>query len=107
MNSRFRRLSLAMRSYFSSLKLLLPSVFGFNRLNLAQSAHMPLFLGERSIQIRIYQVLRQGDPNDTRSQDENVHIIMLHALVSRVRVMTNAGTNSGNLVCCDRNPNTA
>src|SRR5438045_818061 len=92
-----------MHSYVCSLKFLLPRVFGLNRLNLVQSPHVPLFIGECSAKKSVDQFLCKRNAYYARSQHEDIHVIMLHSLMGGVGVMTKSGANPWDLVCRDRN----
>src|SRR5438874_6488020 len=60
---------------------------------------MPLFVRECRAHVVVDQFLRQCYSDDSRSQHQHVHVVVLDTLVCRIGVVTQAGAHSGNFVC--------
>lgn len=50
----------------------------------------------------VHERARQFRADYPRAEDQNVHVVMFHSLVGGVRVMTEAGADTGQLVGRDR-----
>src|SRR5271165_3943139 len=72
-----------------------------NRLDLAQPPHMTWLAAECRVQESPCQFLREFDANDTSAEHQHIHVVVLHALMSRVGIMTETGTDTPHLVCRD------
>src|SRR6476659_5267228 len=67
--------------------------------------HPPLvawLVGESGLQEVPHQLPRQLEADDPRSEGEDVHVVVLDALMGRIAVVTQAGADAGQLVRGDR-----
>src|SRR5579859_380691 len=71
-------------------------------MNLFQTAAMPLLTCKTGVNECDAQILGQFRANHARAEYQNVHVVVLHALVRRIAIMAEAGANAGNLVGRDR-----
>src|SRR5689334_3298592 len=74
----------------------------FERSHLAQPADVTLGRGELGCQERIDQFLGDNRSHNPAADTEEVHIVVLDSLVSRVVVLNQAGPDPRNLVRTDR-----
>jgi hypothetical protein len=79
----------------------------FERSYLAQPADVSLFLGELGGQEGIDQFSGDKKSHHPAANTEDVHIVVLHSLVSRVVVLNQSGTDAWNLVRTDRGADSA
>jgi hypothetical protein len=60
---------------------------------------------ELSVKKRAQHLLGHSDADDPCADTEQIHVIVLDALVSGVRVMAQCGTDAGDFVCRDARSN--
>ena len=78
-----------------------------NGQHLVEPPHVPFFTCKFCAEKRLDQLGRDRDSDHARTEHKNIHIVMFHALVRRVRVMANGGSDSVNLVRRDGCAHTA
>ena len=59
---------------------------------------MPFFVGIPGGKEVIDEFMSEGGSDDARAEDEDVHIVMLDALVGRVRIVGESGADAGDFV---------
>src|SRR3989442_544439 len=78
----------------------------FNVFYLLESFHITLATIEACPEKRGHQVPREGRPDDLGAEAEDVHVVVLNALVSRVDVVADRGANAPQLGGGDRGAHT-
>jgi len=78
---------------------------GLHGQDLVQAPLVSLLTGKLGRYEGRYDLSRQLIPHDSRPEAQDVHVVVLHALVSRVRVVAHCRPDSPHLVCRDRRPN--
>src|SRR5262245_56605117 len=73
------------------------SICLFNSLNFRQPPFVPFFIGETSTQECLHQIFGKLRADDARTEDQNVHVVMLHALMRRIRIVADRGANAFDL----------
>src|SRR5579863_7472607 len=77
-------------------------VLGFDRLHLIEPPRESALFGlKHGANKGVDKLKRQRRADDSRAQHQHVHVIVLHALVRGVGVMTDAGAHAGNFICRD------
>src|SRR5260370_2937038 len=89
------------RSYCNNL---LMDWLPFERSHLAQPADVAFFLGELGSQESIHQFSGDNKAHHPAADTEDVHIVVLDSLVSRVVVLNQPGADARNFVGTDRGP---
>ena len=56
------------------------------------------FVGEASVQERANELAGELDADDTPAEHQHIHVVVLNALMCRIRVMAQSGTNPWNPV---------
>ena len=79
----------------------------FKRGDFTQPADMTFFLCKLGGQEGIHQFSRDNETHHPAADAEDVHIVVLDSLVSRVVVLHQPGTHSRNLVGTDRGADAA
>src|SRR5262249_41141312 len=74
------------------------AAFRLNGVNLRETSKMPYFQRLLSAHKRVHQFMCQLFANDASSENQHIHVIVLYALVRRVRVVTQPGTYPRKLV---------
>src|SRR5579859_2227219 len=74
------------------------AVLRFNRFHLGKPPNVPLLVRELCSHKRPYQILRQFDTDDALAEHQNVDVVVLDALMCRVRVVTHAAADPGHFV---------
>src|SRR5579884_2172302 len=59
---------------------------------------MAFFTAESRRHKSAYQFLREFNANDTRSERQNIHVVVLDALVRRIGVVAQSGADAGQFV---------
>lgn len=70
----------------------------------SQASHMSLFIRELRIHERLHQLYGEFFTNDSRPQAEDVHVIVFDSLMSRIGVVTDASSNTRDLVRSNADP---
>jgi hypothetical protein len=79
----------------------------FERGHFAQPANVSFFVRELSREKRIHQISSGGGSHDSGTNTEDVHIVVLYTLMSRVMVVHQSSANPGNLIRTDRGAHSA
>src|SRR5229473_6046322 len=79
----------------------------FERSNLAQPADVAFFLGKLGGQECIHKFSGDKKTNHPAADTEDVHVVVLDSLVSRVVVLNEPGADPRNLVRTDRRADSA
>src|SRR5690348_11026913 len=79
----------------------------FQRADLAKAPLVAGLVTEPGVQERPHQLPGQLDPDDTRSEHQHVHVVVLDTLVRGVRVVAQPGPDAGQLVGRDRRADAA
>jgi len=95
------------RSFGVSFSGRLVAELVLQRVDLAQAANVPHFVGKLGAQECVDTFAGGFGADDAGAQNEHVHVVMLDALVGGVRVVTESGANPAKLVGCDAGPNAA
>jgi hypothetical protein len=67
-------------------------------LQFGEAAHVAFFAGKLGVQVDFYEIIRKVRSNDSCSQDQDIHIVMLNALMGRVAIVTDSRSYPRNLV---------
>src|SRR5262249_25031064 len=68
---------------------------------------MPHLPTEASVQEGANKLAGELDADDTTAEHQHVHVVVLNALVGRIGVVTQSGTNPWNPICGHRGANAA
>src|SRR5438270_5386096 len=74
----------------------------FNSFHLVDAANVTLLPAKIRVQKGLCGVLREHRPNDACAEDQHVHVVVFHALVSGVMIVTHSCANALEFVCSDR-----
>ena len=74
-------------------------VLPFDSQEFVESPSVPSFVGEASRYESAYDFACDLDSDHASTDAQHVHIVVLDALVSRVRIVAHACPDAGNLVC--------
>src|SRR5579864_5335991 len=77
----------------------------FQGLNFIDSSHVALFVGEFCGEVSSYQVFSELHADHARAQHQDVHVVVLHTLMSGIGVVTDRGADAldfiGGHACAD------
>src|SRR5919108_2200070 len=79
----------------------------FDRVHLIESPLMTCFTAKLRVEERAYQLSCQFRTDDTATQDQDIHVVVLHALMRGICIMTKPGSNTGNLIGRHGSPHAA
>jgi hypothetical protein len=70
----------------------------FQILYFGQAAQVAVFAGELGVQVNPNNVICELLPNDPRTHNQDIHIVVLYALVGGIAVMTDTRAYAGDLI---------
>src|SRR5262249_58707586 len=74
------------------------AIASLDGLHLLEPPHVALLPREARGEVRAHEVVGEGGADDPGAEDEDVHVVVLYALVRRVRVVADRGPDPGDLV---------
>src|SRR5580698_6113729 len=83
------------------------AILHLQRFHFSQSAHMALGMSKLGFQIIPQQIFGELHANYARPEDDDIHIVVLDALMGGIAIVRETGANSGKLICRDRSAHAA
>lgn len=68
---------------------------------------MPFLAGELGVEKGVSKLARRFGPDNTGTQNQDIHIVVLNALVRGIHVVTETGANAGQFIRGDRSADAA